>query len=615
MPDLIKLLPDALANQIAAGEVIQRPASVVKELLENSVDADAGHIQLIVKDSGKALIQVVDDGKGMSEADARMSLERHATSKISKTDDLFHIQTMGFRGEALASIAAVAQLEMKSRSEDRKVGTHLMAEGSKVKFQEVCAFERGTSISVKNLFFNTPARRKFLKSDAVEMRHIIDEFERVALVNPDIEFKLFHNDQQLFFLPKAPLRQRVIGIMGKSYNEKLVPVEEATDLVKISGFIGKPESARKTRGEQFLFVNNRFFKSSYFHHAIQQAFEGLIQSGHHPSYFIYFEVEPEAIDVNIHPTKTEIKFEDEKSIYAILRSAVKRSIGQYHVAPSIDFEREESFDILPPAKGSQPEPPGVTIDPNFNPFDASHQQGKKQDWERGQAFQHRTSSAGWEKVYKGLEPKVPTRQEFETPEEQEQLLELSGDDDNTIVRQIGLKYILVQSQEGIFLLHQYRAHTRILFETFETALLSEQHASQQSLFPTQIELSAQDAALLNGLQEPLRSIGFDIESFGNNSFIIRAVPTACTEMNVADVLGGFIDDLREDRPTDEGELRGKVIKSMAQRSAIKSGKELKAQEMLSLFRTLMRCKSPQHDLNGRPTFVLMNGGMLDKIFD
>lgn len=615
MPDVIKLLPDALANQIAAGEVIQRPASVVKELLENSVDAGAEHIQLIVKDSGKALIQVVDDGKGMSEADARMSLERHATSKISKTDDLFHIQTMGFRGEALASIAAVAQLEMKSRSEDRKVGTHLMAEGSKVKFQEVCAFERGTSISVKNLFFNTPARRKFLKSDAVEMRHIIDDFERVALVNPEVEFKLFHNEQELFFLPKAPVRQRVIGIMGKSYNEKLVPVEEETDLVKISGFIGKPESARKTRGEQFLFVNNRFFKSSYFHHAIQQAFEGLIQSGHHPSYFIYFDVEPEAIDVNIHPTKTEIKFEDEKSIYAILRSAVKRSIGQYHVSPSIDFEREESFDILPPAKGAKPEPPGVTVNPNFNPFDQEQPAEQKKQWERGNAFQHRTSSAGWEKVYEGLEQKMPSRQEEPISQEQEQLLELSGDDDNTIVRQIGLKYILVQSQEGIFLLHQYRAHTRILFETFEAALMSDQHASQQSLFPTQIELSAQDAALLKGLQETLHSIGFDIESFGNNSFIIRAVPTACTEMNVADVLGGFIDDLREDRPTDEGELRGKVVKSMAQRSAIKSGKELKAQEMLSLFRTLMRCMSPQHDLNGRPTFVLMNGGMLDKIFD
>jgi len=609
MSDIIKLLPDSLANQIAAGEVIQRPASVVKELLENSVDAKATHIQLIIKDSGRTLIQTVDDGKGMTETDARMSLERHATSKISSTEDLFRIKTMGFRGEALASIAAVAQMEMKTRSQDRKVGSHLAVEGSKVKFQEVCAHESGTTTSVKNLFFNVPVRRKFLKSDGVEMRHIIDEFQRVALVNPNVEFKLYHNDQQLFFLPISNIRQRIIGILGKSYTEKLVPVEEGTDLVKISGFIGKPDAARKTRGEQFLFVNGRYFKSPYFHSAIQKAFEGLIPHGHHPSYFIYFDVLTDSIDVNIHPTKTEIKFEDERSIYAMGRAAVKRAIGQYHVSPSLDFERETSFDIAPARKDAQIPRPGVTVDPSFNPFDKEEKRQQQTNWERGTSFGHTQSAKGWENLYEGLNSSLS---EQHAPDPR---LELIGEEDNTIVRQIGLKYILVQSQEGIFMIHHYRAHVRILFEEFENSILSEQKASQQILFPATLDLSAQDVSVLQSMLEPLNNMGFEIESFGNNSFIVRAIPAACTDINIEETIGGFIDDLRNDKPTDQNELMHNVIRSMAQQSAIKSGKELKAQEMLSLFRSLMRCKNPQHDLNGRPTFVLLNGGMLDKIFD
>ena len=612
MADIIKLLPDSLANQIAAGEVIQRPASVVKELMENSVDAGATQVQLIVKDSGRTLVQVVDDGKGMTEADARMSLERHATSKIASTEDLFHIKTMGFRGEALASISAVAQLEMKTRSASRNVGSHLVVEGSKVKMQESCAHEQGSTISVKNLFFNVPVRRKFLKSDAVEMRHIIDEFQRVALVNPGIEFKLYHNDQELFFLPKSNLRQRITAIFGKSYNEKLVPVEEATDLVKVTGFIGKPEAARKTRGEQFLFVNGRFFKSPYFHSAIQKAFEDLIPSKNHPSYFIYFEVDPERIDVNIHPTKTEIKFEEERSIYAILRSSVKRSIGQYHVSPSLDFDRETTFDIPPPKAGNEIPRPGITVDPTFNPFEESKQQ-RQVNWERGTTFQQRRSTERWEKLYEGLNRTLNKDKELSQPTEQ--VLELAGDEDNTIVRQVGLKYILVQSTEGIFLMHQYRAHMRVLFEEFERSMSSEKKASQQSLFPVTLELSTQDAALLSTLETPLNDMGFELESFGGNSYIVRAVPAACTDVNVEEVLGGFIDDLRHDKPTEPNELRLRVIRSMAQQSAMKSGKELQAQEMLSLFRSLMRCADPQHDLNGRPTFVLMNGSMLDKLFD
>ncbi|GAB5538097.1 MAG: DNA mismatch repair endonuclease MutL [Salibacteraceae bacterium] len=605
MSDIVKLLPDSIANQIAAGEVIQRPASVVKELLENSVDAGATSIQLIVKDSGKALIQTVDNGKGMSEADARMSLERHATSKISSADDLFQLRTMGFRGEALASIAAVAQLDMKTRSADREVGTAINVEASTVKNQEICAMEVGTTISVKNLFYNVPARRKFLKSDAVEMRHIIDEFQRVALVNPDLEFKLFHNGQQLFQLPASNRRQRIIGILGKSYNEKLVPLEEETDLVKLTGFIGKPNSAKKSRGEQFLFVNGRYFKSPYFHSAIQKAFEGLVPHGHHPSYFIYFDVDPKSIDINIHPTKTEIKFEDERSVYAILRSTVKRSLGQYHVSQSIDFERESAFDILPPKKGEPIERPGVMVNTDYNPFQSKGE--GKQQWERGSTFQ-KPMTEGWEALYEGLEQDLQD-QPSATPE-----LDIDLQEDSTLVRQIGNRYVLVQSAEGVFLIHQYRAHSRVLFESFEEGLMQQEQPIQQLLFPATIELSTQDAAIFESVVEPLCQIGFEVESFGNNAYIVRGVPAVCMEINVEQAIAGFIDDLRQDKPSQATKLQEKVIKSMAQHTAIRSGDELKAQEMITLFRDLMRCKQPQYDLSGNHTFMLMNTSTIDKLF-
>ncbi|MDP4664085.1 MAG: DNA mismatch repair endonuclease MutL [Salibacteraceae bacterium] len=609
MADIIKLLPDSIANQIAAGEVIQRPASVVKELLENSVDAGAKHIQLIVKDSGKTLIQVVDDGKGMTETDARMSLERHATSKIRSAEDLFHLSTMGFRGEALASISAVAQFDIKTRAIGSDIGTHLVVEASTVKEQEICATPVGTTMAIKNLFFNLPARRKFLKSDPVEMRHIIDEFERVALVNEHVEFKLYHNDQELFFLPIGTKRQRIINVLGKSYNEKLVPVDESTDIVNISGFVGKPESARKGRGEQFLFVNNRFFRSGYYHSAIQNAFEGLIPSGFHPSYFIYLEVDPESIDVNIHPTKTEIKFEQEKAIYAFLRSAVKRSLGQYHVAPSLDFDLETAFDVVPLRKDQEVKMPTIEVDPEYNPFESTERKPRQSnsDWASGQRFQ-KPMTQNWESLYENLNTMA-------TPDEQIQKLELSGSDDQTKVRQIGLRYILVQSEDGIFLLHQYRAHARILLEDFETSLSDHPQGSQQELFPSTLDLSSQDAALMASVMPTLDKIGFQIELFGQHSFIIRGIPSACIELNIEDTLLGFINDLKENKPTDDAQLRDRIVRSMAQQTAIKSGRTLKAQEMLAMFRNLMRCKQPQYDLNGKPTFVLLNSGTLDKLFE
>jgi DNA mismatch repair protein MutL len=609
MADIIKLLPDSIANQIAAGEVIQRPASVVKELLENSVDAGAKHIQLIVKDSGKTLIQVVDDGKGMTETDARMSLERHATSKIRSAEDLFHLSTMGFRGEALASIAAVAQFDIKTRAIGTDIGTHLVVEASTVKEQEICATPVGTTMAIKNLFFNLPARRKFLKSDPVELRHIIDEFERVALVNEHVEFKLYHNDQELFFLPIGTKRQRIINVLGKSYNEKLVPVDESTDIVNISGFVGKPESARKGRGEQFLFVNNRFFKSGYYHSAIQNAFEGLIPSGFHPSYFIYLEVDPESIDVNIHPTKTEIKFEQEKAIYAFLRSAVKRSLGQYHVAPSLDFDLETAFDVIPLRKDQEVKMPTIEVDPEYNPFESTERKPRQSnsDWASGQRFQ-KPMTQNWESLYENLNTMA-------TPDEQNHKLELSGSDDQTKVRQIGLRYILVQSEDGIFMLHQYRAHARILLEDFETSLSDNPQGSQQELFPSTLDLSPQDAALMTSVMPTLDKIGFQIELFGQHSFIIRGIPSACIELNIEDTLLGFINDLKENKPADDAQMRDRIVRSMAQQTAIKSGRTLKAQEMLAMFRNLMRCKQPQYDLNGKPTFVLLNSGTLDKLFE
>ena len=606
MSDIIKLLPDSIANQIAAGEVIQRPASVVKELLENSVDAGATNIQLIIKDSGKALIQSIDNGKGMSESDARMSLERHATSKISNADDLFKLNTMGFRGEALASIAAVAHMVIKTRRANRDVGTEILVEASQVRYQEICAMKIGTTISIKNLFFNVPARRKFLKSDAVEMRHIIDEFQRVTLVNPKIEFKLFHNGQQLFHLLGSNVRQRIIGILGKGYNEKLVPVEEETDLVSITGFIGKPDAAKKSRGEQFLFVNGRYFKSSYFHSAVQKAYEGLIAQRHHPAYFIYFKVKSESIDINIHPTKTEIKFEDERSIYAILRSTIKRSLGQYHMAPSIDFNPETSFDILPPKRGQEVEKPGVHVNPEYNPFVDSSD--AKQKWERGNTFQ-KPMTEGWEALYEGLEQDLQ-----QAPVGSPGLkMEFEGDD-NTLVRQIGNRYILVQSDKGMFLLHQYRAHSRVLFESFEDNVMAKDQPIQQLLFPVTLELSVQDVEILSPAVQSLCYIGFEIEPFGTNAFIIRGVPAACMQMNVEQTIAGFIDDLRDNKPTDEVKLQQAVIKSMAQQSAIRSGVELKAQEMLRLFQDLMRCKQPQVDLSGNKVFILMNSSIIDKLF-
>lgn len=599
MADIVKLLPDSIANQIAAGEVIQRPASVVKELLENSIDAGAQNIQLIVRDAGATLIQVVDDGHGMSETDARMSLERHATSKITTADDLFRLRTMGFRGEALASIAAVARIEIKTRTASRELGTELVAEASTVKAQQHVAHGIGTTVSVKNLFFNVPARRKFLKTDAVELRHIYDEFHRVALAHPELKFMLHQGDQLVYQLPAANLRRRIEKLMGKTFEDALLKVEEHCDFVRIEGFVGKPEVARRSRGEQFLFVNKRFFRSTYLHTAVVQAFENLLPHGQHPAYFLFLTVEPDTIDVNIHPTKTEIKFADEKALFAVLRSAVKRAIGHFHLSPRLDFEQEQAFDVPPPSNGTHVAQPQIRVNPDYNPFKPEI---STRNWEQGRNL--RSSVSGWESLYSPPEP-TPIQTHLEQPA-QKSVHE---------TRQIGTRYVMVISDEGVFVLHQHRAHLRVLFEAFENSVQRGEPAIQQSLFPVTMDVNAADMALFVEAMPILRAMGFDAEPLGKQQVVVRGTPDACPEVDVVASLAGFLDDMRKNKPLEADKLREHRLRSMASHSAIKAGQPLDAGQRLGLFNALMNCRTPQHDPMGRPTFAVLNSNTLDTLFE
>ncbi len=494
--DIIQLLPNHVANQIAAGEVIQRPASAVKEMLENALDAGGTEIKLFVKDAGKTLLQVVDNGCGMSEADVRMCFERHATSKIKNADDLFAIQTMGFRGEAMASIAAISHVEVNTKLTNNELGSHLIIEGSEIRTHEDCSTTNGTSIKVKNLFYNVPARRNFLKSDAVEMRHITEEFTRISLANPQIKMRLSNNANEIFHLSKGNFRQRIVNIIGGRKNETLVPIEEETSIVKIDGFIGKPESAKRTRGEQYFFVNGRFIKNHYLHHAVIKAFEDLIPNNYFPSYFINIQIDPKLIDVNIHPTKTEIKFEDEQAIYAIMRACIKRSLGQYNIAPSLDFSQELSLDIPASMNTATIKQPKIKVDTSYNPFEITGGATDKQ--------QYIPKEKKWE------------AQQLET--------HLAIENNTNDVMKIGKDYIAFPTNEGMILLHQRRAHKRILFEYFSAVLTNNEGQSQQLLFPKEINLNKQDIAIVNHLKADLLSVGFSFEIQKNNSILILAIP-------------------------------------------------------------------------------------------
>lgn len=615
MADIIQLLPDHVANQIAAGEVVQRPASVVKELLENAIDANATVIKLIIKDAGKTLVQVIDNGKGMSTTDARLSFERHATSKIRTADDLFHLHTKGFRGEALASIAAIAHVELKTKQEQDEVGNSIVIEGSSIVSQEVVVTPKGTSISVKNLFFNIPARRNFLKSNAVELRHVIDEFHRVALAHPNISFALYNNGSETFNLPISNYRQRIVNIFGNKTNEKLVPVEEETEVLKISGFVGKPEYAKKTRGEQYFFVNDRFIKSPYLNHAIASAFDGLLKSGNHPSYFLNLTVDPQTIDINIHPTKTEVKFDDEHTLYALLRSAVKHSLGQFNIAPVLDFERDASLDTPYHFNNKESSTPVIEVDRSFNPFKESDTSGKQTT-----AFKKETPS-NWDSLYVGLESKgTKTDLDFsEVHFESEETTISAFNDENKIEQtkttyQIHNKYIVSTIKSGMLVIDQHRAHQRILYEDFLKNLTIKEGVSQQLLFPLELHFSSQEIQIISQLKEDLEHTGFVFSSVTNEIVEITGVPVSVPESEVSIILEQLIGDVENEVPDTHFSATDLLAKSMAKSLAIKRGQSLQKDEQEHLVNKLFACKEPNVSPTNRTTFITMSVDELDKKF-
>ncbi len=612
MSNLIKLLPDSVANQIAAGEVVQRPASAVKELLENSIDSGATSVQLIIKDAGKTLMQVIDNGCGMSETDARMCFERHATSKITDTKDLFSIRTKGFRGEAMASIAAVAQVEMKTKMISEELGTKIEIEGSKITTQEPVQTKDGTSIAIKNLFFNIPARRNFLKSNQVETRHIIDEFERVALTHPEVSFQMINNGAETFNLPVGTLRQRIVGVFGKNFNQRLVPLDEKTSIMNLTGFIGKPDYAKKTRGEQFFFVNKRYIKNGYLHFAVMQAYQDLIANKSYPSYFIYMEIDPASIDINIHPTKTEIKFEDEKAIYAILNSAVKQSIGKYQVAPSLDFEQETSFNVEPPTAGQEIKIPQIKVNPNFNPFDkeTSKEKGYSPSYSKP-FFKPEPSQIGaLDNMYQ-----ENTSISFENLDErEEEVNELMDVQTEKKIFQIHNRYIYSQLKSGYVLIDQQRAHERILYERFIASLESQVNFSQQELFPIQIEFSSSNFAILREIWDEVKVIGFDISEFGKNTISINGIPADNKEKDYQKLFENIIEQFKNNKDQLNLDTKESVARSMARNMSIKKGKQLSNREITQLTDELFACGQPEYLPNGKRTFITVTLSELEKQF-
>ena len=610
MADIIQLLPDHVANQIAAGEVVQRPASVVKELLENAIDAEATTVKLLVKNAGKILIQVIDDGKGMSVTDARLSFERHATSKIKVADDLFNLHTKGFRGEALASIAAIAHVEMKTKQASDELGTLLSVEGSVFTSQEVVATPNGSSIAVKNLFFNIPARRNFLKSDTVELRHIIDEFHRVVLAHPTINFSMYHNGSDLFNLLKGNFRQRIVSTFGGKMNEKLVPVEETTEVLTISGFVGKPEYSKKSRGEQFFFVNNRFIKSPYLNHAISAAFEGVLQPGKYPCYFLNLEVDPKSIDINIHPTKTEIKFDDEQTIYAILRAAVKHSLGQFSIAPVLDFDRDKNLDTPYGFEGGQTALPKVEVDRAFNPFSNPNQSAPSYSKPAGDA---------WEGLYVGLESKSNadsfSQVNYESDEMTSSIFDDSTERKVQKTFQLHNKYIINTIKSGMLVIDQNRAHERILYEEFLRKTTVNEAVSQQLLFPLELKFSNADNTILKDLQQALETTGFVFSTFTDESIELTGVPVGVKESEVHIVFEQLIHDIEHEVPDVNFSVSDLLSKSLAKSLAIKNGKKLEREEQEHTVNTLFSCKEPSISPANKTVFTTLKVEELDKKFN
>ena len=616
MSSIIQLLPDHVANQIAAGEVVQRPASVVKELLENAVDAKATDIKLILKDAGKSLIQVIDNGVGMSVTDSRLCFERHATSKIRQAEDLFSLHTKGFRGEALASIAAIAHVEMKTKQDQEELGIHIVVEGSKFVSQEPAVLPKGTSFAVKNLFFNIPARRNFLKSETVEQRHIVDEFQRVAMAHPNIHFTMYHNGSEMFNLPISNYRQRIVNIFSGKTNEKLVPVSEETEIVSLQGFVGKPEFAKKNRGEQFFFVNNRFIKSGYLHHAVMAAYEGLLKDGAQPSYFLYLDVPPHTIDINIHPTKTEIKFDDEHSLYAILRSSIKHSLGQFNVAPVLDFERDPNLDTPYDYQGKNAEYPTIQVDSNFNPF--AETKPSKSFSSSSNYKKSEIAQPSWESLYVGL--KQNTQEIAEMTFENEEAVTSSLFEENDIEQeikrtyQIHKKYIVSPIKSGMVIINQKRAHERVLYEEFLTNMTVQQASSQRLLFPLELFFSPNEIELVRELQLSLENLGFIFDAFAESSIVISGLPITITESKASIVLDDLLTDLQNGIVTDSFSQNDTIAKSMAKSLAVRTGTYLTEKEQENLVHNLFACKEPNVSPFQKPTFITMSVEDLDKKF-
>jgi DNA mismatch repair protein MutL len=584
MNSRIALLPDHVANQIAAGEVIQRPASVVKELLENAVDAQAQTIQLIIKDAGKTLIQVIDDGMGMNSTDIRLAFERHATSKINVADDLFALDTKGFRGEALASIAAIAHVETHTRTAEDEVSHFLKIEGSKVIDQTLSTQPKGTSIAVKSLFYNIPARRNFLKSDNVELRHVIDEFQRVALAHPEIKFLFYNNGSELFDLPPVSLRKRICGIFGSKWDKQLVPSEEATTLAQLKGFVVKPEFAKKTRGQQFFFVNNRFIKSPFLNHAVATAFEGLLRPGYHPGYFLYLAVDPKTIDINIHPTKTEIKFEEEQSIYAILRSAVKHSLGVFQVMPTLDFDHSTNLDVPYAFKEKVPSAPPIEVNSSFNPFYTQDTPTKKQ-------------KEAWTDVLSGVQI-VSTSQ----PIQKEALMQVPQ---STRVFQLFLKYIVCPLQTRMLLIDQARAHQRVLYERFLSSITNKKGLSQQLLFPIAIELNPQQVEVYDQNKDILESLGFQMKLKKDKILEILGSPEHCPASKIEELIETLLSDAGEERSVEHLSQADQIAKTLAKSLAIKSGEPLESEEQQSLLDDFFGCKETSISPFNKPIFITL----------
>ena len=600
MSDIIKLLPDHVANQIAAGEVVQRPSSVVKELLENSIDSGANKISLIIKEAGRTLIQVVDNGSGMSQKDAIICFERHSTSKITNAADLFNLSTKGFRGEALASIAAISHTELITKDEASDIGTFIRIEGNNIIQNKSIVSNIGSSISVKNLFYNVPARRNFLKSDNVEVRHIINEFHRVALAHPEIHFEFDNNDSQLFSLPTSNIRQRIVNIFGSKSNEKLVPVEEDTEVLKLSGFIFKPEFSKKSRGEQFFFVNNRYIKSPYLNHAVNSAFEGLINSGYNASYFLFLEVEPKRIDINIHPTKTEIKFDDDHTIYAILRSAIKHSLGQFNISPILDFDRDKNLDI--PYKYASMAPNGnidVDVNPSYNPFENNKN-------EFNPRANDLNSPKNEELVYSSLS---------ENLDSQFDITDSLKDDSKPTVFQLSNKYLVNKIKSGLVIINQNRAHQRILYENFLKYITVQGNESQKLLYPVDIHMSIKEIAIIDNFKTQLNNSGFLFKIINNETLSFSSLPASIEESNLELIIRQLLDNISNEIPDDNFSQTDMISKSLAKSMSIKNGQKLNSNEMEYIVNGLFACKEPNISPFNKRTYITLTSEDLDNKFN